>query len=212
MNESVSFGPMRLPILAALVIIILTVAACGGGDGGGPGPNGGGPNLLENASAEQNADGYIGHNGVTIRQDTTTASEGKASVRVEIPDAQGAGVQVWKADGSTMTPVTAGEPYQFSLDVKGDVGKSVRLEILWHSSEGAFLETSLGPIFFLPLGSFTRTEFSAIAPESAGLVVPQLVTDTAPSQPVTVWVDNVRFVQTSGSGSASATPTRSSTP
>ena len=193
--------------VAALALIVL-IAACGGSGG----PSTSGDNLLENPGAEQNVDGYIGHNGATVSQDTTTANEGKASVKVAIPDASGAGVQVWKADGLTMTPVTAGEPYQVSLDVKGDVGKSVRLEILWHSSEGAFLETSLGPIFFLPLGAFTRTEFSTIAPESAGLVVPQLVTDTAPGQPVTVWVDNVRFVQTSGSGSASATPTPSASP
>ena len=193
--------------VAALALIVL-IAACGGSGG----PSTSGDNLLENPGAEQNVDGYIGHNGATVSQDTTTANEGKASVKVAIPDASGAGVQVWKADGLTMTPVTAGEPYQVSLDVKGDVGKSVRLEILWHSSEGAFLETSLGPIFFLPLGSFTRTEFSAIAPDGAGLVVPQLVSDAAPGEPVTVWVDDVRFVQTSGSGSASATPTRSSTP
>ena len=188
----------------------MLIAACGGGGGSG-GPSAGSANLLENASAEQNADGYIGHNGATVSQDTTTASDGKASVKVSIPDASGAGVQVWKTDGTTMTPVTAGEPYQFSLDVKADAGKSVRLEILWHSSEGAFRETSLGPIFFLPLGDFTRTEFSAIAPESTGLVVPQLVTDTAPGQPVTVWVDDVRFVRTSESSSPAPTASPAST-
>ena len=203
-------GRLAAPV-AALALIILTAVACGGSGGSG-GDSTGGPNLLENPGAEQGIQGYIGHNNVTIRQDTTTASEGKASVRVEIPDASGAGVQFWKADGSTMTPVSAGEPYQFSLDVKADAGKSVRLEILWHSSEGAFLETSLGPIFFLPLGSFTRVEFSAIAPDNAGLVVPQLVTDAAPGQPLTVWVDDVRFVRTSGSASDSSTPTPSPSP
>ena len=74
-----------------------------------------------------------------------------------------------KPDATTMTPVSGGQPYRFSLDVKGDVGKSVRLEVLWHSRDGAFLETSLGPIFFLPLGDFSGTEFSTIAPEGAGL-------------------------------------------
>ena len=194
--------------VAALALIVLT-AACGGSGG----PSTSGDNLLENPGAEQNVDGYIGHNGATVSQDTTTASEGKASVKVAIPDASGAGVQVWKADGLTMTPVTAGEPYQFSLDVKGDVGKSVRLEILWHSSEGAFLETSLGPIIFLPLDGFTKTEFSANAPENASLAVPQLVTDAAPGQTVTAWIDNVRFLQTSGSGATpAASPTTPPTP
>jgi len=197
---------MRLAAPVALALILLA-AACGGGSGGGtPGPGGGGPNLLENPSAEQNVDGYIGHNGAVVSQDTTTAGEGKASVKVEIPDAQGAGVQVWKADGATMTPVSEGQPYQLSLDVKGDLGKSVRLEILWHTGDGAFLETSLGPIFFLPLGGFTRTEFSAIAPDGAGLVVPQLVSDAAPGEPVTVWVDDVRFVPASGSGTPAPSP------
>ena len=84
--------------------------------------------------------------------------------------------------------------------------KSVRLEILWHSSEGAYLATSLGPIFLLPPGSFTRTEFSAIAPDGAGLVVPQIVTNAAPGEPVTVWLDDVRFVQTSGSGTPAPSP------
>jgi hypothetical protein len=189
-------------VLVALAIV-LTASACGG-SGGGP-SNSGGDNLLENPGAEQNVDGYIGHNGATVSQDTTTASEGAASVNVSIPDASGAGVQVWKTDGTTMTPVTAGQRYQFSLDVKGDLGKSVRMEVLWHSGEGGFLETSLGPILFLPLGSFSRTEFSATAPENAGLAVPQLVTDAAPGQTVTVWLDSVRFVQTSGSSSPTAT-------
>jgi len=193
---------VRLAAPVAALAFLLTVTACGGSGGG---PSSGGDNLLENPSAEQNVDGYTGHNGATVSQDTTTASEGKASVKVIIPDAQGAGVQVWKADGTTMTPVTAGQTYQFSLDVKGDAGKSVRMEVLWHSSEGGFLETSLGPILFLPLGSFSRTEFSATAPENAGLAVPQLVTDAAPGQTVTVWLDNVRFVQTSGSSSPAAT-------
>lgn len=192
---------------------VLLASACGGNDGGGPGPDGGGgANLLENPSAETNVDGYVGHNGASVSQDATTASDGSASVKVSIPDAQGAGVQVWKPDGATMTPVNGGQPYQFSLDVKADLGKSVRLEVLWHTAEGAFLETSLGPIFFLPLGSFTRAEFSTIAPEDAGLAVPQLITDAAPGEPVTVWVDRVSFVQTSGAGAGSATPTPAPSP
>ena len=195
-------------VLTALALL-LAVTACGG-SGGGPG-SGGGDNLLENPSAEEGIEGYIGHNNVSIRQDTTTASEGKASVNVSVPDAQGAGVQFWKADGVTMTPVSGGQGYRFSLDVKGDVGKSVRLEVLWHSSGGAFLETSLGPIFFLPVGSFSEAEFSAIAPDGAGLAVPQLVTDAAPGQAITVWVDNVRFAQTSGSSSPVATASPAST-
>ena len=199
---------MRLAAPVAALALLLAVTACGG-SGGGPGS--GGDNLLENPSAEEGIEGYLGHNNVSIRQDTTTASEGKASVNVSISDAQGAGVQFWKADGVTMTPVSGGQGYRFSLDVKGDVGKSMRLEVLWHSGGGAFLETSLGPIFFLPVGSFSRQEFTAVAPDGAGLAVPQLVTDAAPGQAITVWVDNVRFAQTSGSGSPVATASPAST-
>src|SRR3990172_2947981 len=199
------------PLAAAAALALLAMAtACGNGGGGG-GPGGGGGNLVENPSAEQNADGYLGHNAATVTQDTTTASEGAASVKVNTPDVQGAGVQVWKRDGTTMTPVTAGESYQFSLDVKGDAGKSVRTEVLWHSAEGAFLETSLGPIIFLPLDGFTKTEFSVTAPEGAGLAVPQLVTDAAPGQSVTAWIDNARFAA-SGSGGATPTPSPTSPP
>jgi len=202
MNQSVSFGPMRLPILAALVII-LTVAACGGGSGG---PSGNGANLLENPGGEQNASGYVGHGGATVSQDTTTAGEGAASVKVIIPDGQGAGVQVWKADGVTMTAVSADSEYELSADVKGDAGKTARLEILWHSAAGAFLVTTLGDIFFLPVDGFKRFTLTTEAPEGAGLAVPQIVTDVAPGGPLTVWVDDVRFVQTSGSGTPAPSP------
>jgi hypothetical protein len=199
---------VRLAAPVAALALLLAVTACGG-SGGGPGS--GGDNLLENPSAEEGIEGYLGHNNVSIRQDTTTASQGKASVNVSISDAQGAGVQFWKADGVTMTPVSGGQGYRFSLDVKGDVGKSMRLEVLWHSSGGAFLETSLGPIFFLPVGSFSQEEFTAVAPDGAGLAVPQLVTDAAPGQAITVWVDNVHFAQASGSSSPAATASPAST-
>ena len=201
---------VRLAAPVAALALLLTVTACGGSDGG-PGNGGGGDNLLANPGAEEGIEGYVGHNNVSIRQDTTTASEGAASANVSISDAQGAGVQFWKADGVTMTPVSGGQGYRFSLDVKGDVGKSMRLEVLWHSSGGAFLETSLGPIFFLPVGSFSGVEFTAVAPDGAGLAVPQLVTDAAPGQAITVWVDNVRFAQTSGSGSPAPTASPAST-
>jgi hypothetical protein len=191
----------------AALALLLAVIACGGG--GGSGNGGGGDNLLENPSAEEGIEGFVGHNNVSIRQDTTTASDGAASVNVSIQDVQGAGIQFWKADGVTMTPVSAGQEYTFSLDVKGDVGKSMRLEILWHSSAGAFLETSLGPVFFVSVGSFSRAEFSAKAPDGAGLAVPQLVTDAAPGQAMTVWVDNVRFA---GGASASSSPGPTASP
>ena len=187
----------------AAVLALLLIAACGGGGGG---PSGNGANLLENPGGEQNASGFVGHGGATVSQDTTTAGEGAASVKVIIPDAQGAGVQVWKADGVTMTAVSAGSEYELSAAVKGDAGKTARLEILWHSADGGFLVTTLGDIFFLPVGGFQRFTLSAEAPEGAGLAVPQVVTDVAPGGPLTAWVDNVRFVQTSGSGTPAPSP------
>ena len=192
----------RLAAPVAALALLLMAAACGGGGG----PSGNGANLLENPGGEQNASGYVGHGGATVSQDTTTAGEGAASVKVIIPDGQGAGVQVWKADGVTMTAVSAGSEYELSADVKGDAGKTARLEILWHSAAGAFLVTTLGDIFFLPVDGFRRFTLSAEAPEGAGLAVPQIVTDVAPGGPLTVWVDDVRFVQTSGSGTPAPSP------
>ena len=192
----------RLAAPVAALALLLLIAACGGSGG----PSGNGANLLENSGGEQNASGYVGHGGATVSQDTTTAGEGAASVKVIIPDAQGAGVQVWKADGVTMTAVSARSEYDLSADVKGDAGKTARLEILWHSAAGAFLVTTLGDIFFLPVGGFQRFTLSTEAPEGAGLAVPQIVTDVAPGGPLTVWVDDVRFVQTSGSGTPAPSP------
>lgn len=197
---------MRIVIIAALAVAMFA-AACGD-DGGGGGDSGGAdPTLVENPSGEQDASGYIGHNGATTSQDTSIASEGAASIRVAIPDMEGAGVQVWKADGISMTAVTAGVAYEFSADAQGDIGSSMRLELLWHDSDGAFLETSLGPVFFLPLGSFERFTFVAAAPEEAGLVVPQIVTDVPPGGPLSLWVDNVRLEESSTTDSAGQTPT-----
>jgi hypothetical protein len=192
----------RFAAPAAVLALLLMAAACGGSGG----PSGNGANLLENPGAEQNADGYVGHGGATVSQDTTTAGEGAASVKVIIPDAQGAGVQLWKADGVTMTAVSAGSEYELSADVKGDAGKTARLEILWHSAAGAFLVTTLGEVFFLPVDGFQRFTLTAEAPEGAGLAVPQIVTDVAPGGPLTVWVDDVRFVQTSGSDTPAPSP------
>src|SRR3972149_2009946 len=149
----------------AAVLGLLLIGACGGGGGG---PSGNGANLLETPGGEQNASGYVGHGGATVSQDTTTAGEGAASVKVIIPDGQGAGVQVWKADGVTMTAVSADSEYGLSADVKGDAGKTARLEILWRTAAGAFLVTTLGDIFFLPVDGFRRFTLSAEAPEGAG--------------------------------------------
>lgn len=192
----------RPAALVAALALLLLLAACGGSGG----PSGNGANLLENPGGEQNADGFVGHGGATVSQDTTTASEGAASVKVIIPDAQGAGVQLWKADSVTMTAVSAGSEYELSTDVKGDAGKTARLEILWHSADGGFLVTTLGEVFFLPVDGFKRFSLTAEAPEGAGLAVPQIVTDVAPGGPLTIWVDGVRFVQTSGSGTPAPSP------
>jgi hypothetical protein len=197
---------MRSVIIAVLAASLIAVA-CGGGDGGAGPPASGGPNLIENPGGEQNAEGYIGHNGATVSQDTTTASEGVASIKVTIPDIQGAGVQVWKAGGTTMTAVTPGVEYEFSLDAMGNAGKSMRLEFLWHRADGSFLVTTLGEVFFLPLSSFQRFSFIAVAPEEATLVVPQIVTDHAPGGPLTLWVDSIRL----GHTSAPVSPTPSGT-
>lgn len=192
----------RLAAPVAALALLLLLAACGGGGG----PSTGGANLLENPGGEQNAGGFVGHGGATVSQDTTTAGEGAASVKVIIPDAQGAGVQVWKADGVTMTAVSVGSEYELSADVKGDAGKTARLEILWHRADGGFLATTLGEVFFLPVDGFQRFTLTAEAPEGTGLAVPQIVTDVAPGGPLTMWVDDARFVQTSGSSTPAPSP------
>ena len=195
---------MRTVIITGLAVALLTVAC--GGDSGAPGTTAG-PNLVENPGGEQDASGYIGHNGATVSQDSTIASEGAASIRVAIPDAEGAGVQVWKPDGASMTAVTPGVAYEFSADAQGDTGSSMRLELLWHRGDGTFLVTSLGPVFFLPLGSFQRFTFVAAAPGEAALVVPQIVTDVAPGGTLTLWLDNVRLEEGSTTDSPGQTPT-----
>ncbi len=195
---------MRAVIIAVLAASLIAVA-CGGGDGGPPAS--GGPNLIENPGGEQNAEGYIGHNGATVSQDTTTASEGVASIKVAVPDIQGAGVQVWKAGGTTMTAVTPGVEYEFSLDAMGDAGRSMRLEFLWHRADGSVLVTALGEVFFLPLSSFQRFSVIAVAPEEAALAVPQIVSDVTPGGPLTLWVDSIRLEHTS----APVSPTTSGT-
>lgn len=188
----------RLAASLVLLAAVLSAFACGSDDGNGGGSGGGsGPNLVENPGAEQDAAGYVGHGDAAVAQDITTASEGLASVKVAVPGAQGAGVQVWKADGITMTSVSAGADYTFAADIKGDQGRTMRLEILWHGSDGTFQETSLGEVFFLP-ADFQTFTLTAKAPEGAGLAVPQIVTDVAPNQPFNLWLDDVRFRQGSG--------------
>jgi len=195
---------MRRSIGIALVIALLA-AACGGGGGSG-GPGDGGSNLVNDSNGEEGQEGYVGHGGATVSLDSNTSSVGSASVKVEIPDAAGAGVQVWQPDGLTQTPVTAGGEYQFSADVKGDAGKSVRMEILWHRADGTFLVTTLGEIFSLPTDDFKGFTLAAEAPDEAAQAVPQIVTDAAPGASFTLWIDNVSFRETSAAPGSSVTP------
>ena len=159
-------------------------------------------NLLQSPSFETNSNyWFVSGSGSTLAASTLRAYSGTTSGLWQYPSTLASPVLVAQAGVySYRVPVTAGQPYTFSVYLFTDVADDYRLDIRWATAiTGGSVTDTTGTSSLITANSWTRYSVTGTAP--AGYPFAQLhvnrVTNTVTG---TTYVDGALFEQSSTAG------------
>ncbi len=142
--------------------------------------------------------GIVSISSATKTKDATTFNHGANSLKIVTPGSVAQeGFGLGSAAGSTTNdaPVVAGNPYTFSIAMKGNAGgEQVALTIFWRTNAGAAISTDLGSTINLTTGWVTYS-FTATAPATAEFV--EVAVRTVGTHAYTWFNDTAQFEQAS---------------